>query len=41
MLDKLFRKKSISKILEDASKGYGEHGDTLHKTLLERVFLAP
>jgi APA family basic amino acid/polyamine antiporter len=33
MLDKLFRKKSISKILEDASKGYGEHGDTLHKTL--------
>lgn len=33
MLDKLFRKKSISKILEDASKGYGEHGATLHKTL--------
>ena len=33
MLDKLFRKKSISKILEDASKGYGEHGDSLHKTL--------
>ncbi|RZL50829.1 MAG: amino acid permease [Pedobacter sp.] len=33
MLDKLFRKKSISKILEDAAKGYGEHGDSLHKTL--------
>lgn len=33
MLDKLFRKKSITKILEDASKGYGEHGDSLHKTL--------
>lgn len=33
MLDKLFRKKSIAKILEDASKGYGEHGDSLHKTL--------
>ncbi len=33
MLDKLFRKKSITKILEDAAKGYGEHGDTLHKTL--------
>ena len=33
MFDKLFRKKSISKILEDAAKGYGEHGDSLHKTL--------
>ena len=33
MLDKLFRKKSIAKILEDAGKGYGEHGDSLHKTL--------
>lgn len=33
MLDKLFRKKSISKILEDAAKGYGDHGDSLHKTL--------
>lgn len=33
MLDKLFRKKSISKILEDAAKGYGEQGDNLHKTL--------
>jgi APA family basic amino acid/polyamine antiporter len=33
MLDKLFRKKSISKILEDAAKGYGEHGGSLHKTL--------
>ena len=35
MLDKLFRKKSITKILEDAAKGYGEHGDSLHKTLGE------
>ncbi|MBC7615976.1 MAG: amino acid permease [Pedobacter sp.] len=33
MFEKLFRKKSISKILEDANKGYGEHGDSLHKTL--------
>lgn len=33
MFDKLFRKKSISKILTDAAKGYGEHGETLHKTL--------
>ncbi|TCC86967.1 amino acid permease [Pedobacter frigiditerrae] len=33
MFDKLFRKKSISKILEDAAKGYGDHGDSLHKTL--------
>ena len=33
MLDKLFRKKSITKILEDAAKGYGDHGDSLHKTL--------
>jgi len=33
MFEKLFRKKSISKILEDAAKGYGEHGDSLHKTL--------
>lgn len=33
MLEKLFRKKSVSKILEDASKGYGDHGDSLHKTL--------
>jgi APA family basic amino acid/polyamine antiporter len=33
MLNKLFRKKSITKILEDAAKGYGEHGDSLHKTL--------
>lgn len=33
MFEKLFRKKSISKILEDAAKGYGDHGDSLHKTL--------
>lgn len=33
MLDNLFRKKSISKILEDVSKGHGEHGASLHKTL--------
>ncbi|MBE9602148.1 amino acid permease [Pedobacter sp. MC2016-24] len=33
MLQKLFRKKSISKILADAEKGYGEHGASLHKTL--------
>lgn len=33
MFQKLFRKKSISKILAEAAKGYGEHGDTLHKTL--------
>lgn len=33
MFEKLFRKKSISKILQDAAKGYGDHGDSLHKTL--------
>ena len=33
MFEKLFRKKSIARILEDASKGYGEHGTSLHKTL--------
>ncbi|TKC07023.1 amino acid permease [Pedobacter frigoris] len=33
MFEKLFRKKSITKILEDAEKGYGEHGTSLHKTL--------
>lgn len=33
MFEKLFRKKSITKILEDAAKGYGEHGTSLHKTL--------
>ena len=33
MLEKLLRKKSITKILEDADKGYGEHGASLHKTL--------
>ncbi|TDQ07392.1 amino acid permease [Pedobacter metabolipauper] len=33
MFEKLFRKKSISKILADAEKGYGEHGTSLHKTL--------
>lgn len=33
MFENLFRKKSITKILEDAEKGYGEHGTSLHKTL--------
>ncbi|MDR6785437.1 APA family basic amino acid/polyamine antiporter [Pedobacter africanus] len=33
MLEKLFRKKSIDKILADAEKGYGEHSTALHKTL--------
>lgn len=33
MFDKLFRKKSIPKILEDAANGYGDHQNTLHKTL--------
>ncbi|WP_285058605.1 amino acid permease [Pedobacter ginsengisoli] len=33
MLQKLFRKKSIAKILEDAQKGYGDHETSLHKTL--------
>ncbi|MGY4386033.1 APA family basic amino acid/polyamine antiporter [Pedobacter sp. UYP24] len=33
MFEKLFRKKSISKILADAENGYGDHGTTLHKTL--------
>jgi len=33
MFEKLFRKKSITKILEDAAKGYGDHGETLNKTL--------
>ncbi|WP_316813200.1 amino acid permease [Pedobacter heparinus] len=33
MLEKLFRKKSIEKILADAEKGYAEHGTSLHKTL--------
>jgi APA family basic amino acid/polyamine antiporter len=33
MFEKLFRKKSISKILADAATGYGEHEPSLHKTL--------
>ncbi|RZL16845.1 MAG: amino acid permease [Pedobacter sp.] len=33
MFEKLFRKKSITKILADAEKGYGDHGSSLHKTL--------
>jgi len=33
MFEKLFRKKSIAKILADAEKGYGEHGTSLRKTL--------
>lgn len=33
MFEKLFRKKSIPKILEDAANGYGDHENKLHKTL--------
>jgi len=33
MFENLFRKKSITKILEDAAKGYGDHGESLNKTL--------
>jgi amino acid transporter len=33
MFQKLFRKKSVDKILTDAAKGYGDHGNSLHKTL--------
>ena len=33
MFEKLFRKKTVAKILEDAEKGHGEHGTSLHKTL--------
>ena len=33
MLQQLFRKKSISKILADAEKGYGDHHPSLSKTL--------
>lgn len=33
MLENLFRKKSITKILEDAEKGYGDHDAALSKTL--------
>lgn len=33
MLDKLLRKKTIAKILEDAEKGYGDHSPSLNKTL--------
>lgn len=33
MLKNLFRKKSVSKILADAAKGYGDHEASLHKTL--------
>lgn len=33
MFQKLFRKKSISKILNDAQNGYGDHENSLHKTL--------
>lgn len=40
MLEKLLRKKSITKILEDADKGYGEHGTSLHKTLSVRDLTA-
>lgn len=33
MFRQLLRKKSITKILEDAEKGYGDHGPSLNKTL--------
>jgi APA family basic amino acid/polyamine antiporter len=33
MFEQLFRKKSITKILADAEKGYGDHESSLHKTL--------
>lgn len=33
MLKNLLRKKSVSKILADAAKGYGDHDTSLHKTL--------
>ena len=33
MLEKLLRKKSISKIMADAEKGYGDHEPSLSKTL--------
>ena len=33
MFENLFRKKSVTKILEDAEKGYGDHGASLNKTL--------
>ncbi len=33
MLETLFRKKSITKILQDAENGHGEHGHTLKRTL--------
>lgn len=33
MLDNLFRKKSVHKILEDARMGYGDHQHSLNKTL--------
>jgi len=40
MLKNLFRKKSVSKILADAQKGYGDHEDSLHKTLSVRDLTA-
>lgn len=40
MFEKLFRKKSISKILEDAKNGYGDHDASLQKTLTVRDLTA-
>ena len=40
MFEKLFRKKTVSKILEDAAKGYGDHDASLHKTLSVRDLTA-
>lgn len=33
MFEKLFRKKTVEKILADAAKGHGDHSASLHKTL--------
>ncbi|WEK20121.1 MAG: amino acid permease [Candidatus Pedobacter colombiensis] len=40
MFEKLFRKKSIDKILADAEKGYGDHEASLNKTLSVRDLTA-
>ena len=40
MLKNLLRKKSVSKILADAEKGYGDHGNSLQKTLSVRDLTA-
>ncbi len=40
MLQKLFRKKDVNKILADAAKGHGDHEASLHKTLSVRDLTA-